>query len=77
MNPSSSLTTRGEGLRGGGKSLQPAFNDAVRQALGQVVTDLQTQAPNEFTPQDLQALQFKHHLEKESFEQMVTKEPRS
>ena len=48
-------------------------NDAVRQALGQVVTDLQTQAPNEFTPQDLQALQFKHHLEKESFEQMVTK----
>lgn len=25
-------------------------NDAVRQALGQVVTDLQTQAPNEFTP---------------------------
>lgn len=48
-------------------------NDAVRQALGQVVTDLQTQAPNEFTPQDLQALQFKHHLEKESFEQMVTR----
>ena len=48
-------------------------NDAVRQALGQVVTDLQTQAPNEFTPQDLQALQFKHHLEKESFEQMVIK----
>ena len=48
-------------------------NDAVRQALGQVVTDLQTQAPNEFTPQDLQALQFKHRLEKESFEQMVTK----
>ena len=48
-------------------------NDAVRQALGQVVTDLQTQAPNEFTPQDLQALQFKHRLEKESFEQMVTR----
>ena len=48
-------------------------NDAVRQALGQVVTDLQTQAPNEFTPQDLQVLQFKHHLEKESFEQMVTR----
>ena len=48
-------------------------NDAVRQALGQVVTDLQTQAPNEFTPQDLQTLQFKHHLEKERFEQMVTR----
>ena len=48
-------------------------NDAVRQALGQVVTDLQTQAPNEFTPQDLQVLQFKHHLEKERFEQMVTR----
>ena len=29
-------------------------NDAVRQALGQVVTILQTQAPNEFTPQALQ-----------------------
>ena len=28
-------------------------NDAVRQALGQVVTSLQTQAPNEFTPQAL------------------------
>ena len=41
-------------------------NDAVRQALGQVVTDLQTQAPNEFTPQALQALQFSNHIEKRS-----------
>ena len=35
-------------------------NDAVRQALGQVVTNLQTQAPNEFTPQALQALSLIH-----------------
>ena len=46
-------------------------NDAVRQAIGQVVTDLQTQAPNEYTPQDLQALQFHNHIEKETFEKMV------
>ena len=48
-------------------------NDAVRQALGQVVTDLQTQAPNEFTPQALQALQFSNHIEKEVFMDMVAK----
>lgn len=48
-------------------------NDAVRQSLGQVVTDLQTQAPNEFSPQHLQSLHFKHHIEKEKFEEMVNK----
>ena len=48
-------------------------NDAVRQSLGQVVTDLQTQAPNEFTPQALQALQFSNHIEKEVFMEMVDK----
>jgi anthranilate synthase component I len=46
-------------------------NDAVRQSLGQVVIDLQTQAPNEFTPQVLQALQFSNHIEKEVFMEMV------
>ena len=46
-------------------------NDAVRQSLGQVVTDLQTQAPNEFTPQALQALQFSNHIEKDVFMEMV------
>ena len=48
-------------------------NDAVRQSLGQVVTDLQTQAPNEFTPQVLQALHFTNHIEKEVFMEMVDK----
>lgn len=48
-------------------------NDAVRQSLGQVVTDLQTQAPNEFTPQALQVLQFSNHIEKEVFMEMVGK----
>ena len=48
-------------------------NDAVRQSLGQVVTDLQTQAPNEFTPQALQALHFTNHIEKEVFMEMVAK----
>ncbi|MFC3931285.1 anthranilate synthase component I [Streptococcus dentapri] len=43
------------------------------QALSKVVSDLQTQAVNEFSPQDLQALQFKNHIEKETFEEMVTK----
>lgn len=46
-------------------------NDATRQALGKVVKDLQTQAPNEFSPQELHALEFKHHIEKEKFESMV------
>ena len=46
-------------------------NDATRQALGKVVKDLQTQAPNEFSPQELHSLTFKHHIEKEKFEQMV------
>lgn len=48
-------------------------NDASRQALGQVIQDLQTQAPNEFSPQELHRLDFKNHLEKETFEAMVTK----
>ena len=48
-------------------------NDAVRQSLGQVVTNLQTQAPNEFTPQALQALHFTNHIEKEVFMEMVAK----
>lgn len=48
-------------------------NDTVRQSLGQVVTDLQTQAPNEFTPQALQALHFTNHIEKEVFMEMVAK----
>ena len=48
-------------------------NDVVRQSLGQVVTDLQTQAPNEFTPQALQALHFTNHIEKEVFMEMVEK----
>lgn len=46
-------------------------NDATRQALGKVVKDLQTQAPNEFSPQELHSLTFKHHIEKEKFEQKV------
>ena len=46
-------------------------NDAVRQSLGKVVTDLQTQVPNEFTPQALQALHFSNHIEKEVFMEMV------
>ena len=46
-------------------------NDAVRQSLGKVVTDLQTQAPNEFTPQALQALHFSNHIEKEVFMEMA------
>ena len=48
-------------------------NDAVRQTLGQVVTDLQTQAPNEFTPQALQTLHFTNHIEKKVFMEMVDK----
>ena len=48
-------------------------NDAVRQSLGQVVIDLQTQAPNEFTPQALQALHFTNHIEKKVFMEMVDK----
>ena len=48
-------------------------NDAVRQSLGKVVTGLQTQAPNEFTPQALQALHFSNHIEKEVFMEMVAK----
>lgn len=48
-------------------------NDTVRQALGQVITDLQTQASNEFTPQELHALQFSNHIEKEAFTEMVVK----
>ena len=48
-------------------------NDAVRQSLGKVVIDLQTQAPNEFTPQALQALHFSNHIEKEVFMEMVAK----
>lgn len=46
-------------------------NDKVRQSLGQVVKDLQTQAPNEFSPQELEPLDFHHHLRKEEFKQMV------
>ena len=46
-------------------------NDATRQALGKVVKDLQTQALNEFSPQELHPLTFKHHIEKEKFEQIV------
>lgn len=48
-------------------------DDAVRQSLGKVVTDLQTQAPNEFTPQALQVLHFSNHIEKEVFMEMVAK----
>lgn len=48
-------------------------NDTVRQALGKVIKDLQTQAPNEFSPQELQPLQFKYHIEKDAFVQMVDK----
>jgi len=48
-------------------------NDAVRQSLGKVVTDLQTQAPNEFTPQAMQTLHFSNHIEKEVFMEMVAK----
>lgn len=46
-------------------------NDVTRQALGKVMKDLQTQAPNEFSPQELHSLEFKHHIEKEKFESMV------
>ena len=46
-------------------------NDAVRQSLGRVGIDLQTEAPNECTPQALQALQFSNHIEKEVFMEMV------
>lgn len=48
-------------------------NDATRKALGKVVKALQIQAPNEFLPQELHSLQFKHHIEKDLFEQMVNK----
>ena len=41
--------------------------------LVRLVTNLQTQAPNEFTPQALQALQFSNHIEKEVFMDMVAK----
>lgn len=46
-------------------------NDSLRQALGQVIKELQTQAPNEFSPQELESLIFKNHIEKETFEGMV------
>ncbi|MGT2929787.1 anthranilate synthase component I [Streptococcus dentasini] len=42
-----------------------------RLALTKVIDDLQTAAPNEFSPQDLQALNFKNHIQKEHFETMV------
>lgn len=48
-------------------------NDAVRQSLAKVISDLQTQAVNEFSPQDLESLTFKNHLEQTEFEDMVTK----
>lgn len=48
-------------------------NDTVRQDLGKILTDLKTQAPNEFSPQELHALSFSNHIEKESFEKMVIK----
>jgi anthranilate synthase component 1 len=48
-------------------------NDSLRQALGQVIKELQTQAPNEFSPQELESLIFKNHIEKETFEDMVQK----
>lgn len=48
-------------------------NDSIRQALARVVKDLQTQSANEFSPQDLQALHFSNHIEKETFETMVDK----
>ncbi len=48
-------------------------HDKMRQALGKVIMDLRTQAPNEFSPQELKSLQFKHHIEKEKFETMVNK----
>lgn len=48
-------------------------NDAVRQSLAKVISDLQRQAVNEFSPQDLESLTFKNHLEQAEFEEMVTK----
>lgn len=48
-------------------------NDSLRQALGQVIKELQTQAPNEFSPQELESLIFKNHIEKETFKDMVQK----
>ena len=48
-------------------------NDAVRQALGQVVTILQTQAPNEFTPSGLANLSIFESYRKEVFMDMVAK----
>ena len=48
-------------------------NDVTRQALGKVVKDLQTQAPNEFSPQNLHPLTFVNHIEKSAFEEMVAR----
>ena len=48
-------------------------NDAVRQSLGKVMTDLKTQEQNEFIPQALQALQFSNKIKKEVFMEMVAK----
>ena len=48
-------------------------HDSMRQALGKTISDLQKQAVNEFSPQELHKLQFKAHLEKKTFEHMVEK----
>ena len=44
-----------------------------RQALMTILKDLQTPSPEEFAPQDLETLSFKHHIQKERFEEMVTR----
>lgn len=46
---------------------------AMRESLARVMKELQTQAPYEFTPQDLQALKFSNHIERDTFIGMVEK----
>ncbi|AND80461.1 anthranilate synthase component I [Streptococcus pantholopis] len=48
-------------------------HDSMRHALGKTIADLQQQAVNEFSPQELHKLQFKAHLERKTFENMVKK----
>lgn len=48
-------------------------DEAMRESLARVMKELQTQAPYEFTPQDLQALKFSNHIERDTFIGMVEK----
>lgn len=48
-------------------------DEAMRESLARALKELQTQAPYEFTPQDLQALKFSNHIERDTFIGMVEK----